>query len=223
MISKVSWFYDLWNISHRSRAAELSYRRECIVATLSSLQTHFLSLYTARGQSPQCKRFLDNAAACDSFQLGEMVKFFTNKNLLRLPGFAFDGYHEPYSGDIEQLITTLRQVPSYQIDKNHSHCGLRTRILPLLEYIQSMINGNLGINRQSWKVDRTSHAWSIAEKGEKFTMTRDTADPRLRMEGNIVVDRYAKRLFTASGWDWTPEESKPSAAISWSAQRPVLK
>ncbi|KFY05948.1 hypothetical protein V492_08222 [Pseudogymnoascus sp. VKM F-4246] len=69
--------------------------------------------------------FYDSSAACDSFQLGEMVKFFVNKGF-----FAFtspllvndEDYPEPYEGDIENLITALRQCPSYQYDKNHAHC-----------------------------------------------------------------------------------------------------
>lgn len=172
--------------------------------TLDSLQSHFLRLYTSRER--QCKLGYDSSAACDSYQLGEMIKFLTHKGTLRLSGFGYeDEPAEPYTGDIDQLITILRQCPSYQIDKNHAHCGLRTRLLPGLEYIQAMLTGSIGINRRSWKSGRHEHAWSRAERSAPFRFTREVSDPRLRVEGSMVIDRYAKALFTASSWDWTPE------------------
>lgn len=152
------------------------------------------------------------------------MKFLTNKKLLRLPGFAFDGYHEPYSGDVEQLITTLRQVPSYQIDTNHKHCGLRTRILPALDYIQAMLKGSIGINRAGWGRDRNGSRWEEGGKTPRFEFTRDLNDPRLQVDGNMVVDRFAKRLFTAESWDWSPDEGKPSAVLgrgTWSVLKPI--
>lgn len=153
-----------------------------------------------------------------------MVRFLANKNLLRLHGFAFDGYHEPYSGDIEQLITTLRQVPSYQIDTNHKHCGLRTRILPALDYIQAMLGGSIGINRAGWERDRSAHRWEEGGKTPAFEFTRDVNDPRLKVEGNMVLDKFGKRLFTAESWNWSPDEDKGSAVLgsgTWSVLRRI--
>lgn len=118
-----------------------------------------------------------------------------------------DDYPEPYGGDIENLITVLRQCPSYQIDKNHSHCGLRTRIIPALDYIQTMLTSSIGIDRRGWKNDRPSTSWSTVQNGEAFRFTRSVAnDQRLKIEGYIVAEKHAKALFTAGQWDWTPEE-----------------
>jgi hypothetical protein len=138
-----------------------------------------------------------------------MIKFFTHKRLLTLTSglSPYDEYPEPYGGDIENLITILRQCPSYQIDKNHSHCGLRTRIIPALDYIQTMLTSNIGIDRRGWKNDRPSTSWSTVQSGRPFRFTRSVAnDQRLKIEGYLVAEKHAKALFTAGQWDWTPEE-----------------
>jgi hypothetical protein len=189
-----------------TQIAELQYRRTCILSTISSLQSYFLALYTSRER--QCKQFYDSSAACDSYQLGEMIKFFTHKGLLILksPLSCDEEYPEGYRGDIENLITVLRQCPSYQIDKNHGHCGLRTRIMPALDYIQAMLSSNTGINSRSWRNNRKSSSWTMVEGEEPFRFTRSvSADPRLKIEGSLVADKYAKALFTSSQWDWSPE------------------
>jgi hypothetical protein len=137
-----------------------------------------------------------------------MIKFFTHKGLLWLisPLSSDEEYPEGYGGDIENLITILRQCPSYQIDHNHGHCGLRTRIIPALDYIQAMLSSNIGINGRGWRTDRKSNSWAKVEDGEAFRFTRSVSgDPRLRMEGSLMADKYAKALFTASRWDWSPE------------------
>jgi hypothetical protein len=177
-----------------------------VLSTLASLQSHFLALYTSREQ--QCKLFYDSSAACDSYQLGEMIKFFTYKRLLVLtPALSpYDNYPEPYRGDIENLITVLRQCPSYQIDKNHTHCGLRTRIMPALDYIQTMLTSNIGIDRRGWKNDRPGTSWAMVEGREPFRFTRSiTSDQRMKIEGYLMAEKHAKALFTAGQWDWTPE------------------
>lgn len=199
---------------------ELQYRRHCILSTIASLQGHFLALYTSRKQ--QCKQFYDSSAACDSYQLGEMIKFFMHKGLLSLtsPLAVFDDYPEAYKDDIEILITTLRQCPSYQIDKNHAHCGLRGRIIPALDYIQAMLTSNIGIDRHGWKTDRPSSSWETSQEagaGEPFLFTRSIAgDSRLKMDGYLMAGRHAKALFTTSVWDWSPEdESLPRSGFGF--------
>lgn len=185
---------------------ELLYRRSCILKTISSLQSHFLRLYTSR--KLQCQQYYDSSAACDSYQLGEMIKFFTNKDLLVMDSVLspHDEYREGYSGDIETVITALRQCPSYQIDQNHLHCGLRTRLIPALDYIQAMLTVNVGIDRQRWKDDRSGTSWESVGSMPPFRLTRSVAnDPRMRVEGYLMAEKHAKALFTASEWDWTPE------------------
>jgi hypothetical protein len=178
-----------------------------MLSTLSSLISHFLALYTSRER--QCKQFYDSSAACDSYQLGEMIKFLTHKGLLKLtsPLSTYDECPDVYGGEIENLITILRQCPAYQIDQNHGHCGLRARIIPALDYIQAMLSSHIGISGRGWKSDRPNNSWATGEVGEAFRFTRSVAgDQRLKTEGYLMADRHAKALFTVGRWDWSPEE-----------------
>jgi hypothetical protein len=140
-----------------------------------------------------------------------MVKFLTHKGLLILASAlsSYEEYPEAYGGDIENLITILRQCPSYQIDKNHAHCGLRSRIIPALDYIQAMLASNIGIDRQGWKNDRPSTSWVKAEDGEAFRFTRAVSgESRFKMDGYMLGAQHAKALFTAREWDWSPEDKE---------------
>ena len=81
-----------------------------------------------------------------------MIKFLTKKGLLSLVSFQATSPYDPdyvwpeaYQGDIELLIGILRQCPTYQIDSNHGHCGLRTKLLPALDFIRTCIDTGLGI------------------------------------------------------------------------------
>lgn len=154
--------------------------------------------------------FYDSSAACDSFQLGEMVKFFAAKNLLVLTSplsVAEEDYPEPYTGDIENLITTLRQCPSWQYDMNHAHCGLRARLVPVLDFVQAMLAFGIGIDRGNWKADRARVSWECVREPQPFRLTRAvTGDPRLKMEGFLTSSSLSKDLFAAGAWDWTPED-----------------
>lgn len=122
---------------------------------------------------------------------------------------------------IETVITTLKQCPSYQIDKNHTNCGLRTRMLPILDFIQGLLSANsIPITRIAWKNNRQSVAWlppddakgKALEEAKPFTFTRSMAgDQRLRFENALGADKFAKEVFTASSWEWTAEDQdRPS-------------
>ncbi|KAI1136755.1 hypothetical protein F5Y05DRAFT_103324 [Hypoxylon sp. FL0543] len=211
---------------------ELQYRRYCILNTIASVQRHFLKLYTSRVR--QCKLGYDSSAACDSYQLGEMFKFLTNKNLLFLVDFSpgsLDSIADTSLLQIDTILATLRQCPSYQIDKNHTNCGLRTRILPILDFIQGLLSANsIPINRSSWRSNRQAVAWlppdadgesKTPEDVKPFRFTRSLAgDQRLRFEHAMGADKFAKDVFTASSWDWTAEDqaqdSLPSTTPRWS-------
>jgi hypothetical protein len=104
--------------------AECAYRRTCVLRTIASIQNQFLTRYSS-SKDRQCKLGYDSSSSCDSFQLGEMIKFLTKKKLLSLVPFQEDPDYilpETYNGDLDYLITILRQCPSYQIDHNHAHC-----------------------------------------------------------------------------------------------------
>ncbi|KAK3387603.1 hypothetical protein B0H63DRAFT_470490 [Podospora didyma] len=193
---------------------ELQYRRECILNTIASIQRHFLQLYTSRTR--QCKLGYESSSSCDSYQLGEMVKFLVGRDLLQLVDFSTNSFGEikdHSTVEIGQIIVTLRQCSGYQIDKNHTNCGLRIRLLPILDYIQSMLSSNIiSISRPTWKKDRDSVSWFPSEEVDDhseptvFRFTRSTAmDQRFRFEGAMATDRLARTLFTADQWDWTPE------------------
>jgi len=153
--------------------------------------------------------FYDSSAACDSFQLGEMVKFFVNKGLFTFTSplsVNDEDYPEPYEGDIENLITALRQCPSWQYDKNHAHCGLRTRLIPALDFVQAMLAFGIGIDSGYWKTDRPRISWGSVKDAEPFQLMRSvTSDPRLKMEGLLTSNPLSKNFFTAGRWDWAPE------------------
>ncbi|KAM0239232.1 hypothetical protein ACHAPO_003203 [Fusarium lateritium] len=174
-----------WNLPD-GLEEELRHRRECILNTVSSVQRHFLALFSSRER--QCK-------------LGPA-------SLNMVPDTAMI--------EIEELLSTLQQCPSYQVDKHHTNCGLRTRLEPILIYLRSMLSANvIAIPYADWKRRPTEISW-LAEKEhgaddrdsapKKFQFTRAIAnDQRLRYEGALYVDKMAKAMFLADEWDWTPE------------------
>ncbi|KAF2849101.1 hypothetical protein T440DRAFT_137550 [Plenodomus tracheiphilus IPT5] len=161
---------------------EMIQRREYILETINSLQAHFLRLYTTGER--QCKLGYDTSLQCDSFQLGEMVRFFHKIDTVRLQGKIYDST-EPvyYLGDIERLLTSFRQCSNYQVDMNHAHCGLRSRLLPLLDLIHNQLSvetGSLdiGICAECWHNDRAEYAWSIAKRPVMWAHTRSMVSGR---------------------------------------------
>jgi hypothetical protein len=194
---------------------ELQFRRECILNTIASIQRHFLGLYSSR--VGQCKLGYDTSLACDAFQLGQMLKFFTSKNLAYIADFSpssLDDMPDSSTLDIEEILATLRQSPSYQIDGNHTNCGLRTRLDPILDFMRTMIASQIiAITPTEWRNNREAVSWRLSHQdssrnsgGQKFEFTRALAgDQRFRLEGAMFTNKVARKLFTASSWDWTPE------------------
>ncbi|KAI2783247.1 hypothetical protein F4815DRAFT_385787 [Daldinia loculata] len=223
--SDATWWYLQDGIEQ-----ELQYRRQCILNTIASVQQHFITLYTSRTR--QCKLGYDSSAACDSYQLGEIFKFLTNKNLMFLVDFSpasLDSIADTSLLQIDIILATLRQFPSYQIDKNHTNCGMRTRILPILDFILGLLSANsVPITRNTWKSNRQAVAWMPPDTEGKdkpevapFRFTRSLAgDQRLRFENALGADKFAKDVFTAPSWDWTAEDQVhddlPSTTPRWS-------
>ncbi|RYP66263.1 hypothetical protein DL771_007915 [Monosporascus sp. 5C6A] len=204
---------------------ELQYRRHCILNTIASIQRHFLSLYASRNGGRQCKLGYDSSAACDSYQLGEMLKFLTHKNLLFLVDFSprslFDAVPDCALVPVVEnggLLAALRQCPGYQVDKHHSNCGLRTRLLPILDFVQGLLSaGSVPIAAPAWRRDRAAAAWMPPETDDggaardseprPFRFTRlMLGDQRLRFENALGADKFAREVFTASSWNWTAED-----------------
>ncbi|UKZ86060.1 uncharacterized protein TrAFT101_001900 [Trichoderma asperellum] len=195
---------------------ELKYRRECVLNTIASVQRHFLNLYCSKER--QCKLGYDSSGACDSFQLGQMLKFLVSKNLLFLVDYTSPSLEAVPDGamiNIDDLLNTLKQCPNYQIDKHHTNCGLKIRMDPIIDYIRTMLSASgTSIAHADWKKRRSEVSWTQLrdrrlredEEETKFVFTRAVAsDQRLRYEAAMYTDRLSKGLFTASSWDWTPE------------------
>lgn len=197
---------------------ELQFRRDCILNAIASAPRHFLQIYTSRQRKRQCQLGYDSSSSCDSYQLGEMVRFLVSRNLLFLVDFSthsLDNIRDYADIDILHILGVLKQCPSYQIDKNHTNCGLRTRVVPILDFIQVMLSSDvISISSARWRTSREATSWLPSENDDDkkkeeavFRFTRSmTGDGRLRFEDALGADRMAKRLFTADRWDWTPEE-----------------
>ena len=154
---------------------ELLCRREYILDTIQSLQSHFLGIYTSRDR--QCKLGYDSSAECDSYQLGQMVRFFKRVGTLSLAGTLLPPAEDElpldsFDGEIANLVEQLRQCPEYQIDKNHSHCGLRTRLMPLLDLIELSLS-EVGICTHCWQECRHEYAWKHVKR--PLVWRRDSA------------------------------------------------
>ena len=150
---------------------ELLYRRECVLDTIQSLQSYFLRLYTS-SRERQCRLGYDSSTECDIFQLGQMIRFFDKIGTLSLAGTilplsysdeAPEQQQQPYHGDIIHLLDSMRQCPEYQIDKNHSHCGLRTRLMPLLDLVEHSLT-EIGICASCWRDARPEYAWGHSKR-----------------------------------------------------------
>lgn len=96
----------------------------------------------------------------------------------------------------------------------------------MIEYVTGMLGaGSVQLPLAGWKKERSKTSWvrSAAEddggkrdfvvnqrqetKGRVFRFTRAVAtDQRLRFEGAMAAEKMSRELFTADGWDWTPED-----------------
>lgn len=164
-----------------------------------------------------------------------MIKFLTKKDLLSLvpiqavsPEDSDYIWPDAYAGDIETLIGLLRQCPSYQINQYHSHCGLRTKLLPALDYIKSCIETGVGVRFGRSKSDWVSDSWSVKgstgfkksfwvadSDGEEVDVTAGkknifnfaTVKSKAGWGMNdLGAEKSAKALFTAGDWNWIREQ-----------------
>jgi hypothetical protein len=178
---------------------EMAYRRSCVLETIQSLLSHFLSMYTSRER--QCKLGYESSVACDSYQLGEIVRFFMRVGTLQLQGAVIHSADppEPYNGDIYTLLDTLRQVPEYQVDKFHTHCGIRTKLVPLLDMLQECLQF-VGVCFECWQQDRSQASWMMSNR----PLLWKRQDFRLRGHGHGHDSRHGeiKAMFTAAEREW---------------------
>lgn len=186
-----------WDLPRRIEE-ELIARRNCVLETIQSLELHFLKVYTSRDR--QCRLGYDNSPQCDSFQLGEMLKFFSRIGAVQLRGAILDSDDaavvDDFRGDLHALIDMLRQVPEYQIDSAHSHCGIRTRLVPILDTINECLL-HVGICLECWTVARDEHCWLNAKRPLLFKRQL----LRLRA-GHQELHANIRTVFTAVERDW---------------------
>lgn len=186
-----------WDLPSRLEE-ELVVRREYILDAVQSTLGNFVKLYTSRAR--QCRLGYDSSAACDAFQLGEMMRFLSRIGAVRLQGTLLDTAEppEPYTGDLHALIDSLRQVPEYQVDKNHTHCGIRTRLIPILDVISEALN-NIGICAECWSQNRFDHAWMDAKR--PLLWRRQTY--KTRGLGHVESHMHVRSLFMATEREWS--------------------
>ena len=176
---------------------ELIVRRQYALEMIDSLQSHFIKLYMSG--TIQCRKGYNNSRECDSFHLGEMTKFFSRKGTLQLLGRFTEREPEAYSGDIRDLIARLKQCPDYQIDQNHRHCGVRTRIKPLLAKL--CVNEQIGICLQCWRRNKAEDSWLYNPLGGKWTLKNGIPLNDLDCQRQSSL----KHFYTADVRDWTPD------------------
>ena len=207
----------LWWDLPRGIEEELICRRAYLLETLESLQSHFLKLYSSADR--QCKLGYDTSSQCDSFQLGEMIRFFQRINTLRLESTlaAKDGL-DAFSGDIERILDALHSCRSYQINQHHSHCGLRTRLVPLLEALHPLIRqgqvSDLGICGECWRLHRSDYAWTLAKRPVLWGRRKlaSLIAPRVRIEPGsaacLASHTRVRELCMARERDWTGQDEE---------------
>jgi hypothetical protein len=178
-----------------------------------------------------------------------MVKFLTKKGLLSLVPFQAVSPDDPeyiwpeaYTGDIEYLIGVLRQCPSYQIDKHHSHCGLRTKLLPALDYIKSCMDTGVGIKLARSTTGPSFESWipaqtptlkrpfwvgtgegedvDISGKGNGKQFQFSQAKPRAALGSAGGAEKTSKTLFLAEKWNWVTEPEGTPRPSKWLANMP---
>lgn len=158
------------------------------------------------------------------------MKFLTRKGLLSLVPFQAASpddadyiWPEAYTGDIDYLIGVLRQCPSYQIDKHHGHCGLRSKLLPALDYIKSSMDSGIGIKltRSTEKRGPTYDSWldGQASNTKKPFFVRNENGEDVDVAGGKPKQfdffhakqkigfggSNEKGLFMAETWNWATE------------------
>ncbi len=102
---------------------------------------------------------------------------------------------EPYNGNLNDIIARLRECTSYQIDENHTHCGLRTRLIPILNSLEL---GQAAICLQCWGGDRVGESWLETPQQGCWAFSKQG------VARGCEEHRRAKALFTAESRDWTP-------------------
>lgn len=184
---------------------ELFARRQYYLEAISSIQRYFISLYSAK--TLQCKKGYANSKECDSFQLGEMVKFFLRRGTISMCSMYTEQEPEVYHGPLSDLLRKLKACPSYQLDTNHAHCGVRQRMKPLLDELLAL-EDQAGICLECWRADRMKESWSENPTGGKWSGKILKLPPKDLRCCNYECTWHIKlkTMFTADEREWTPQD-----------------
>lgn len=187
----------------------------------------------------QCRAGFGNGSQCDLFHLGQMTRFFALKSksiflgsTLIDPDFSIaevdddDDDAEQYGttqstsyatppSDIISLFASLKQYPDYQVDTSHHGCGVRRRILPVLNCIEKYIldpRGLLGIDYKEWKDSskrsqiqwgsKTSRKGHIVDIRFEKIVGIHVPSPKCSSVSATTSEDEAKLLFTAKKRNW---------------------
>jgi hypothetical protein len=111
-----------------------------------------------------------------------------------------------------ELIKSLKEFPSYQIDANHSHCGIRHSLSVLLEFLQAVmkLEKNVAVCSKCWQKNRMGHSW-LERKGYLWEYKDRPKIPAVISKAEVVDkacvlnhDLY-QEMFTARSRNWTME------------------
>ena len=130
-----------------------------------------------------------------------MIRFFSRKDILRVGStltIVPEEEQDEYDGNLEDIIIRFRECPSYQIDHHHQHCGMRTKLLPILDSIIPL--RHFGLCLDCWKRDRLGESWVENPYKSKWTWTPST----MGSVGGCQAHREVKAMYTAAIRDWTP-------------------
>ncbi|KAJ6031867.1 hypothetical protein N7540_002599 [Penicillium herquei] len=245
----VDSFY--WNYLSDNVEEELYYRRQCVMNTITDLQAHFMRAYgvledpnprpspapnrmlgaafstSVQTTQFQCRGGMGNASQCDTFQLGQMIRFFTMRsktvflgsNIID-PDFNLDPLGNDYGIDSKQqgpdsesitsIISTLRQYPDYQVDSYHGSCGVRRRLLPVIPCIEKYIldpQALLGVDYRIWSspVSRCDAEWISGGRNHTVDIRQGRIGV-ISMSGKSLQfsssSQIAQSLFTAKSRNW---------------------
>lgn len=114
-----------------------------------------------------------------------------------------DGDAQFLMGSIGKVLDKLRQCPSYQINKHHSHCGLRARLLPVLELIQGLVESEAGICGKCWVQGKGGLLWSQPPRVKHWAYVPSKILCKKKCERH----EQAREMFTAQERDWEPHST----------------
>ncbi|KAI4150049.1 MAG: hypothetical protein LQ340_004290 [Diploschistes diacapsis] len=206
---------------------ELYSRRHYILRTLASIPQSLLRPYLSNPRViPNCKLGYDTSPHCDSFQLGEALRFLVRKSLLssNLHLTITPDALEPlqHTGRLTALIKSMKEMPNHQLNAHHHHCGIRGLLVNRLNGIESFLawEGQAGLCVRCWKDKTPGSSWVRDHKGGTW---RGAAEPRkmrvplmnLGRCGYAGVHEFFCRVFTADEWDWIDRAEDKTSELTW--------